>query len=52
MGSLKLVFSRPKMIALRRDMAMESVRLGFLVLVWLLDVSTATLSPTGVNYEG
>lgn len=31
---------------------MESVRLGFLVLVWLLDVSTATLSPTGVNYEG
>ncbi|CAE5962740.1 unnamed protein product [Arabidopsis arenosa] len=37
-------------------MAMEGVRLmvwrlGFLVLVLLLDVSTATLSPTGVNYE-
>ncbi|XP_010418023.1 PREDICTED: protein NSP-INTERACTING KINASE 3-like isoform X1 [Camelina sativa] len=26
-------------------------RLGFLVLVLFLDVSTATLSPTGVNYE-
>ncbi|XP_023643292.1 protein NSP-INTERACTING KINASE 3 isoform X2 [Capsella rubella] len=37
-------------------MAMEGVgfvvcRLGFLVLVWFLDVSSATLSPTGVNYE-
>ena len=27
-------------------------RLGFLVLVWFPDVTTATLSPTGVNYEG
>lgn len=27
-------------------------RLGFLVLVWFHDVTTATLSPTGVNYEG
>lgn len=27
-------------------------RLGFLVLLWFLDVSSATLSPTGVNYEG
>ncbi|CAN6917735.1 unnamed protein product [Brassica oleracea] len=26
-------------------------RLGFLVLVWFHDVTTATLSPTGVNYE-
>ncbi|WZZ27941.1 hypothetical protein YC2023_011342 [Brassica napus] len=26
-------------------------RLGFLVLVWFPDVTTATLSPTGVNYE-
>ncbi|KAL0718743.1 hypothetical protein Bca4012_068066 [Brassica carinata] len=26
-------------------------RLGFLVLVWFFDVTTATLSPTGVNYE-
>lgn len=36
---------------------MEGVRLVFwrlwlLVLVWFLDVTTATLSPTGVNYEG
>jgi hypothetical protein len=27
-------------------------RLGFLVFVWFFDISSATLSPTGVNYEG
>lgn len=36
---------------------MEGVRLVFwrlwlLVLVWFFDITTATLSPTGVNYEG
>lgn len=59
LGYLKTSISeeKKKLIALRENIAMEGVRfvlwrLAFLVLVLFLDVSTATLSPTGVNYEG